>query len=164
MTKLDKDSMSVWYGLLPADVASCIEISELGEGESEATAIVGAIKGFKNGEDVVGFVAQNPERFLTIGRARRLRFLAWLMAGNYPDKGMALQALANPDDEEQGSEGAAGGVGKVAPYFKEDILALVEALGPRAARRIVDVGTLAAVTGAAYEVAGELEMRSGGGL
>lgn len=161
MAKLDKDSMSAWFGLLPPDVASCMEISELSQGESEARSIAMALPGFKNGGELLGYVSEFPDSFKSIGRARRLRLLAWLVAGKYPDKAKAMQALAETDE---GSEGSGGGVGKIAPYFKADIRALVEAVAPRAARRIVDGATLAAVTGAAYEVAGELEMRSGGGL
>ena len=52
----------------------------------------------------------------------------------------------------------------MAPYFREDVRALVEALGPRAARGFAIRANLAAVAGAGFEVAGELEMKSGGGI
>lgn len=157
--------MDAWFGLLPADVASCMDAAEIAGGEAEAARIDAALPALGSGAEVLAYVADNQDSFLSIGRPGRLRFLAWLVAGGYPDRETAMLALSGSDaGGDDGSGGSAGGVGKVAPYFKEDIRALVEAIGPRAARRIVDGGTLAAVTGAAYEVAGELEMRSGGGL
>ena len=161
MQALAKDSMEAWFGLLPDDVASCME-KPGPEGQAEADAIAAALPGLGNGAELVGYVSSNPQPFIEIGRARRIRILAWLAAGDYPDKAAALQALAGEDGSGEG--GSAAGTEKVAPYFKEDIRAFVEALGPRAARGIVDAATLAAVTGAGFEVAGELEMRSGGSI
>lgn len=161
MEALTYEAMEAWYGLLPDDVASCMEKPGR-EGQAEADAIAAALPGVGNGADLVSYVARNQDSFIAIGRARRIRILAWLAAGDYPDKVEALQALSG--EEGSGEGGSSAGTEKVAPYFKEDIRALVAALGPRAARGIVDAATLAAVAGAGYEVAGELEMRSGGSI
>jgi len=159
MQALARDSMEAWFGLLPDDVASCMEKPGQ-DGQAEADAIAAGLLSVGSGSDLVTYVAGNQDSFIAIGRARRIRILAWLAAGQYPDKVAALQALSG--EEGAGEGGSAAGTDKVAPYFKEDIRALVEALGPRAARGIVDAATLAAVAGAGYEVAGELDMRSGG--
>lgn len=162
MASLGKESMEAWYGLLPADVASCMDRPG-NDGQAEADAIAAAMPAIKDGSALLQYVSGNVESFIAIGRARRIRILAWLAAGDYPDKMKALKSLSDTDTS-GGADGGAGGAQKVAPYFKEDIRAFVESLGPRAARGIVDAATLAAVTGAGYEVAGELEMRSGGSI
>lgn len=162
MASLGRESMEAWYGKLPDDIASCME-KPGAEGQVEADAITSALPSLGGGTAVLEYVSGNDESFVTIGRARRIRFLAWLAARDYPDKVKAIQALTDAESS-SGEGGSGGGVQKVAPFFKEDIRALVQALGARAARRIVDADTLAAVTGAGYEVAGELEMRSGGSI
>lgn len=158
MVGLGKDSMEAWFGLLPEDVASCMERPGE-EGQAEAEKVEAALRSITNSSALVEFISGNEDAFISMGRARRIRFLAWLAAGDYPDK---VKAIMHLSDTESTGDGA-GGAGKIAPYFKEDIRALVEALGPRKSRAIVDAATLAVITGAGLDVAGELEMRSGGG-
>jgi len=157
MDWLKKETLAAWHGLLPQDVASFME-KPSDEGQDAADRIATGIGTLKDGKAVINFVKENGDSFIEMGRTRRVRFLAWLAARDYPDKKEVLSAIS---DGEGGGKGA-GEAGVAAPYFLEDIRALVEALGPRAARLIVDAETLAAVKGAGYEVTSELEMRSGG--
>lgn len=161
MAFLAKESVEAWYRLLPEDVASAMEPP--GEREAEASeAVLSGIAAVATGRQAVALVEEKADSFVAMGRARRIRFLAWLAARDYPDVVEALDAITGDGTSESGAGG--GGAGKVAPYFREDVRALVEALGPRAARGFAIRANLAAVAGAGFEVAGELEMKSGGGI
>nr|WP_250807998.1 hypothetical protein [Neorhizobium tomejilense] len=109
------------------------------------------------------FAGENADGFIALGRAGRLRFLAWVLSRQYSDIEDFKNDLVTdrlPGEDEAG-EGTVSGDGrdKIAPFFYSDILALAEALGPRIANQIVDAQTLDAVAGASLEVASEFEMK-----
>jgi len=159
MADLMKDSIQAWLERLPEDVRSAIPDGAAGD-EDAAKAVTEGIKGLATPEQVLEFVDGNGDSFVAMGRARRVRFLAWFASRTYPSRTESFVALT---DGEAG-DGGQGGRGKVAPFFLEDVRALVEALGPRAARGIVDAAAIEAVAGAGYEVQSELEMRQGGAI
>jgi len=158
MADLRKDTMEAWFERLPDDVRSALPDGTAGA-EAAGLAVTEGLKGLKTPEEILSYVAVNQDSFMDMGRARRVRFLAWLAKRTYPEKIGVLDVLTD-----EGGDGGQGVMGKVAPVFLEDIRAIVEALGPRAARGIVDADTIAAVAGAGYELASELEMRQGGAL
>jgi len=158
MADLRKETIDAWFGRLPADVRSAMPDGTAGEDPAGLAATEG-LKGLSTPEDILTYVAGNQDLFLGMGRARRVRFLAWLTKRTYPEKIGVLEVLTDG-----GEDGGQGVMGKVAPVFLEDIRAIVEALGPRAARGIVDADTIAAVAGAGYELASEMDMRQGGAI
>jgi len=159
MSWLNKESMEKWFDLLPKDVASCMNRQDLHPRE-EDKKIVRDLETLKSGQEILGYVLSNADVFAEFGRPKRMRFLAWFAARDYPDVIRAIQLLTGEDS----AGGAVSGTEKVAPLFMSDIRALVEALGPRAAKIMVDGSTLGIVRGAGFEVASEFEMKSGGGL
>lgn len=159
MSWLNKESMEKWFELLPDDVASCMNKQDLKPTDQD-NEIVRELESFKNGQEILSYVLSNANTFSDFGRPKRIRFLAWMSARDYPDIVQAIQLLT----EEGSTEGSANGSDKVAPLFMADIRALVEALGPRVAHSIVDASTLGIVKGAGFEVTSEFEMKSGGGI
>lgn len=159
MSWLAKESIDKWFSLLPDDVVSCMNKDDLTPTDVD-NDIVRELEGFSSGQEIVEYVISKAEIFADFGRPKRLRFLAWLASRDYPDMVNALQLLTDGEN----SDGGSGGIDKVAPLFLEDIRALVAALGPRAAQSIVDAATLNIVKGAGFEVANEMDMKSGGSL
>lgn len=157
MADLRKDSIEAWFGCLPDDVRSALPDGTDGDVEA-AMAVTEGLKGLSSPEDILSFVAFNQDSFLSMGRARRVRFLAWLAKRTYPEKIGVIDVLTDENGDGQGV------MGKVAPVFLEDIRAIVEALGPRAAKGIVDADTIAVIAGAGYELKSEMDMRQGGAI
>lgn len=159
MSWLAKESMDKWFSLLPDDVTSCMDKGDLTPTEFD-NDIVRELESFSSGQELVEYVISKADIFADFGRPKRIRFLAWLASRDYPDIVNALHLLTDGEN----SDSSSGGIDKVAPLFLEDARALIAALGPRAARSIVDATTLNIVKGAGFEVASELEMKSGGSL
>lgn len=159
MSWLNKESMEKWFDLLPEDVASCMSKQDLKPTDQD-NEIVRDLENLKNGQEILNYVLSKTSTFADFGRPKRIRFLAWMSARDYPDIVQAIQLLT----EEGSTGGSADGTEKIAPLFMADIRALVEALGPRVAHSIVDASTLGIVKGAGFEVASEFEMKSGGGI
>lgn len=159
MNWLSKEELDSWFNLLPMDVASSME-KPRDEEQEAVDKIADKIKSITDGNSAVKVVKENPEVFIDMGRPRRIRFLAWISAKDYPDRDKVFTELFSGEADESGS----GGNDKAGPYFKEDVRALVEALGPRAARLIVDAETVDMVKTASFEATNELEVRSGGSI
>lgn len=156
MAWMSQESVKAWYDLLPEDMASCME--EPKAIDTAAEALTSEIEVLSSGADVLDFVEKKATLIMQLDRPRRLRFLAWIAGSDYPDWRKVIQALTKVDET---AGGDAGGVGKVAPFFKSDIIALAASLGPRVANSIVDGATLNAIRGAGLEVSSELELRGG---
>lgn len=159
MNWLDKESLEKWFNLLPEDVASCMDVSDV-KPQENASQLTKDLAELKSGQEILSYVISNADDFASFGRLKRIRFLAWLAARDYPDTIRAIQIITGED----GDEGVVSGTEKIAPLFMSDLKALVESLGPRAANLMVDGSTLGIVRGAGFEVADEFEMKSGGGL
>lgn len=159
MSWLNKESMEKWFDLLPDDVASCMSKQDLKPTDRD-NDIVRELEALKNGREILEYVLSKADIFADFGRPKRIRFLAWFAARDYPDVVRAIQLMT----DEENAGGAADGSEKVAPLFMADIRALVESLGPRVAHSIVDASTLGIIRGAGFEVASEFEMKSGGGI
>jgi hypothetical protein len=155
MSLLTLEKLKSWSALLPPEFAA-----EVGDPDPESAphlaAISEALPGLKDSDSVTAFVAANEDAFIGIGRAGRIRFLAWCRGVGHADGGALIERLTEGD----GDEGK--GTGKVAPYFKSDLEAIAAALGKRMARGMVDAFTLDVIAGASYDVVGALDMRGGG--
>lgn len=157
MADLGTEAIGAWFEFLPADVRAAFPDAAAGGDASSAALVSGIMKPFARPEEVLAAVSANQDSFIALGRAARVRFLAWFARLTYPDHAEAFRLLVDGD-----STGDAGGVGKVAPVFMEDVRAIMASLGPRAARGIVDAETLGVVTGAGFEVVSDMDMRQGG--
>jgi hypothetical protein len=162
MDFLSKDRLVKWRKVQPRDVAAVTE-DPASVDQVFVELVAKRLPTLKTAEAVLDFAGERAEDFKNLGRAGRLRFLAWVRAQKYSDEGVFMAALVSdrlPGDEDEGG-GVAGGDGrdKIAPFFYSDILAFAEALGPRIAAQIVDAQTLDAVAGASLEVASEFEMK-----
>jgi hypothetical protein len=158
MDFLRKERLEKWRSILPTDVGSAIEAPSSTD-PVFVELVAKAIPGFKSATEVMGFVEQNAEAFTTLGRAGRLRFLAWVRARNYNDFDNFMSALTTANEVEGDASGTGGGIERVAPFFYSDLLALAEALGPRIAAGLVDAETLDVVAGASLEVATDYELK-----
>lgn len=155
MSLMTLDQIKAWAALLPQDFAA-----EIGEPEGSATEdlarISSALGDLKDSSAVKEFVEANQDAFIGIGRAGRIRFLAWYRGQGHADSARFIEALTEGDGE--GGKGSS----KVAPFFKSDMEAIAAALGRRMARGMVDTYTLDVITGASYEAAATMDMRGGG--
>ena len=164
MDILKKERLEKWKSVHPSDISSVMELNPVEN--TEFTALVAAkIPEFKSAANVLEFVESNGKEFEELGRAGRLRFLAWVLAQKYNDIRDFMIALKSGNNKEDGSEEDEGekssgeGVKGAAPFFYSDLIAFAEALGPRFAAQIVDAQTLDIVTGASLEVANDMEMK-----
>ncbi|MDW9478766.1 hypothetical protein GOB57_08615 [Sinorhizobium meliloti] len=162
MDFLSKDRLVKWRSVQPKDVAAVTE-DPASVDPAFVELVANRLPTLKTADAVLNFVGERAEEFRNLGRAGRLRFVAWVLAQKYSDESRFLNALVcetMPGEEEDG-DAVAGGDGrdKIAPFFYSDILAFAEALGPRIAAQIVDAQTLDAVAGASLEVASEFEMK-----
>lgn len=153
MKWLDTESLKAWYSRLPDDIASSMETPE-NDIDIDLNEISDEFAKIQTGAELVSFVEKKSQMFVNIGRPRRIRFLAWLSSSTYSDKIQALQILTG--DEDVG--GSNGDIGKVVPYFKEDIRALVESLGPRVAKKIINSHNLNMAKDAGLNAMNELKM------
>jgi hypothetical protein len=155
MSLLTLEKLKAWSDLLPPDFAA-----EIGEpdpaGSAHLAAISAALPALKDSSSVTSFVAENQDAFIGIGRAGRIRFLAWSRSLGHVESSALIASLSEGD----GDEGK--GTTKVAPFFKSDLEALAAALGRRMARGMVDTYTLDVIAGASYEAVAAMDMRGGG--
>lgn len=162
MDFLSKDRLVKWRAVQPKDVAAVTE-DPVSVDPAFVELVSKRLPTLKTAAAALEFVGERAEDFKNLGRAGRLRFLAWVLAQKYSDIGVFMVALVSdtlPGEEEEGGAVAGGdGRDKIAPFFYSDILAFAEALGPRIAAQIVDAQTLDAVAGASQEVASEFEMK-----
>ncbi len=155
MSLLTLEKLKAWSDLLPPDFAAEIGEPEAGSA-SHLAAISAALPSLKDSSSVVAFVADNEDAFIGIGRAGRIRFLAWSRSLGHADSSSLIASLSDGD----GDEGK--GTTKIAPFFKSDLEALAAALGRRMARGMVDTYTLDVIAGASYEAVAAMDMRGGG--
>ncbi|MBY3433165.1 hypothetical protein HFN89_03080 [Rhizobium laguerreae] len=162
MDFLNKDRLAKWRTVQPRDVAAVTE-DPVSVDQTFVELVAKRLPTFKTAEAALAFAGERAEDFKNLGRAGRLRFLAWVLSQKYSDIGAFMGALVSdklPGEEEEGGAVEGGdGRDKIAPFFYSDILAFAEALGPRIAAQIVDAQTLDAVAGASLEVASEFEMK-----
>jgi hypothetical protein len=155
MSLLTLDKLKAWVALLPPDFAA-----EIGEPEAASEADLARLSEelglIKDSQGVIDFVAANQEAFIGIGRAGRIRFLAWYRSQGHADCSQVIDRLSEGEGE------GGNGTSKVAPYFKSDLEAIAAALGRRMARGMVDTYTLDVIAGASYEAVAAMEMRGGG--
>jgi hypothetical protein len=162
MANLSKTGIESWLDRLPDDVREVMADPIDAAADPAAIAFAAEIAAVEDLAKVLDLVENNLALFEGLGRARRIRFLAWFASRTYPESLDLFRVLVEGyDDEDSGGRGA---IEKVSMILAEDMRALAAALGPRAARQIVTGGTLEAVTGAGYEVTTELEMRQGGSV
>jgi len=155
MIDLRENAVQSWLRLLPDDLRSVLgEVTP--DQDGNAAALVGDFGDDPAPDDVLAAVEKHQDSILSLGRARRVRFLAWFARRTYPHSTGAFEILT---DEDGGEDGV---LGKAGPVFAEDIRAIVAVLGIRAARQIADVETIEMIAGAGFEVTSEMEMRQGG--
>jgi hypothetical protein len=162
MDFLRKDRLEKWRAVQPRDVASATE-DPVDTDPAFVELVAKRLPTFRTAVSVRDFVAGKAEEFVALGRAGRLRFLAWVLRQKYSDEDEFMIALISDrmagDDEGDGGGASGTGLERVAPFFYSDLLAFAEAIGPRVAAQIVDVNTLEAVSGASLDVASEFEMK-----
>lgn len=158
MIDLKKDSMEAWWRLLPSDFKKQVSLDSAGD-EARLTEISERLAKCSY-EEVVEILETDADLFIEMGRARRIRFLAWMASRTYPDSGALFRTLTSESEDGGDQEGA----GKVAPYFKEDIVAIVQAIGPRAAKMIINQDNLNQVVQASYEIQSGMQPTKEGGL
>lgn len=162
MDFLRQERLAKWRAVQPKDIASVTE-----DPQSTDTAFVelvaNRIATITTAAAALDFAGENAEGFISVGRAGRLRFLAWVLSKKFPDEKDFMADLVSDrpagDGEDDGTVSGGDGRDKIAPFFYSDILAFAEAIGPRIASQIVDSQTLDAVAGASLEVASEFEMK-----
>lgn len=158
MADLSLNAMAAWLDRLPDDIRSAV--GDVAAGDDDRLAELSAVLSAAPADRLSVIVSERADDFMAMGRARRLRFLAWVARRTYPESGLLFRALAEDDDE----GGQSGGRSKIAPYFLEDVKALVNVLGPRVAMQVVNGDNLGAVVRSSYELQSESEFRQGGAL
>lgn len=162
MDFLSRDRLVKWRAVQPRDVAAVTE-DPVAVDEAFVQTVSQRLPTLHTALAALDFAGEHADDFIKIGRAGRLRFLAWVQKKNFPDGKLFMDALTSdslPGEDDDGGEVVGGdGRDKIAPVFYSDILAFAEALGPRIAAQIVDAQTLDAVAGASLDVVSEFEMK-----
>ena len=142
--------MEAWHGDMPPDVRAAIP-EDFREGADEYGALSERISGTKV-EDAYRIVASEADLFRRMGRARRLRFLAWAAKRSMPDRPSAWARLFEKDAQSEGGEAGGSGVGDVVDMFVDDIRCLSAPLATLVIARIADGENVRVVASAAQEV------------
>lgn len=143
--------MEAWHGRMPPDVRAAIP-EDFRDGADEYGALSERIAAAKV-EDAHRIVASEADLFRRMGRARRLRFLAWAAKRSTPDRPSAWARLFEKDSEsEGGGEGTATGVDDIVDLFIDDIRCLKDPLAALVVVRIGDGENVRIVARAAQDV------------
>lgn len=160
MQWFSKEGLQAWREKMPDDVLECIAPID-DEGQAAADFIAQFLGGLNSPEDFLKVIEDHQQKFIDMGRSRRIRFLAWCSAKFYSHKETRLRLINAITETGSGDEGDDTDSQAVGIMFLEDIKAFAEAIGPRAALLIVDENTLSTVAGVGLDVASDLEMRGG---
>jgi len=148
---LGATEMEAWHGRMPADVRAAIP-EDFREGTEDYVALSARISAAKV-EDAHRIVASEADLFRRMGRARRLRFLAWAARRSTPDRPSAWARLFEKDAEgEDGGEGTASGLNDIVDLFIDDIRCLKDPLAALVVARIGDGENVRIVARAAQDV------------
>jgi hypothetical protein len=150
MLDLRKASVEEWIASLPSDVRSVMPAAS-GDDFEGLAALQTEIERTPDSR-IADLVSRNGEAFKTMGRARRMRFLAWVARRASPDAGPIIRAVTSEGGDEGDGDGGHG------PLFLEDLRAFVEALGPRVARLTFSEGAVEAAVQAAYRLQTEADL------
>jgi len=160
MQFLSKEALEAWRAILPDDVLTCIEEID-DSGQEAADYISKFLPDVKESDEFFTLVATHREKFIEMGRVRRIRFLAWCSAQLYRNKEERQKVISKITEIGSGEEESGSGAQGVGILFLEDIKAFAAAMGPRAAALIVDENTLSTVAGVGFEMASDLELGGG---
>jgi hypothetical protein len=142
--------MEAWHGRMPPDVRAAIP-ADFRDGTDDYGALSERIASAKV-EDAHRIVASEADLFRRMGRARRLRFLAWAAKRSTPDRPSAWARLFEKDSESEGGEGTATGVDDIVDLFIDDIRCLKDPLAALVVVRIGDGENVRIVARAAQDV------------
>lgn len=160
MQWFSKEALEAWRSALPDDVLTCVDAIDE-SGQESADFIVKLLPELKTSDDFSGLVSAHREKFIKMGRPRRIRFLAWCSAQFYRNKDERLKLISKITETGSGEAESSSGTQSVGILFLEDIKAFAEAMGPRAAALIVDENTLSTVAGVGLEMASDLKLSGG---
>lgn len=163
---LNAESLTAWSSRLPDDVLGAIAAEGMvPPGGAEPGGLLLDLEGATPGQ-VPDIVRRHPEATQALGRAGRIRLMAWITTD--PNPGTVLRRLVGDDavaaaEAEGGEESGEAGRDAVGILFLEDIRALAEhVVGPRVARRMLDGTSLGLATDAAQTLEGEMTLGRGG--
>lgn len=142
--------MDAWMSLLPSDVRSSLGDLTSDE-DSDAVRFSAGLRGEMDLHEILEYVRDRGSIIARLGRPRRVRFLSWVAGRTYGVHPHVFRLLV--DEDEEGS----GDVGEAVPLFAEDVRAVAESLGPRAARAIADGATLDIARTVGLELIGRAE-------
>lgn len=155
-----KEGLVAWRSKIPDDILICVDdITD--EGQDAADFIAKLLPNAQTPDDYLEIVKNNQDKFIEMGRARRLRFLAWCNARLYRDKAERIKLNIAFTQLDKTEDGSGTGTGSAGPYFLEDIKAFAEAIAPRAAALIVDEDTLKTISGVGIELENNRKMNGG---
>ncbi|ACS43365.1 hypothetical protein [Methylorubrum extorquens] len=141
----DKE-MAHWFDTRPVFVRAAVT-DDFREGTADYTALSERIATTRI-EDAHKLVASEADLFRGMGRARRLRFLAWAAQRSTPDRPSAWARLFEKSDE--GEEGS--GANDVVDLFVDDIRAMQGPLAELTVRLIGDAENVRIVSRAAQDI------------
>ncbi|KXV00140.1 hypothetical protein AD929_13110 [Gluconobacter potus] len=146
---LSQKAMERFVALLPSDLR-LIVMADRKTSRTPGSAYLSAARSCSP-QDVPELCRAHPEDVRLMGRARRLRILAWL-AGQ-PDNRTLFVDLQKERDS--GTGGRAGNGQSVPQLFRDDITAFSGAVAPRVAGAFLSRNVLAEARRAAMEIAVE---------
>lgn len=160
MLDLSEHAMAAWAAKLPDDVRAVISGGD--EASPEGSGGLRAALASAPPSAVPGIVRGDADGARALGRAGRLRLMAWMAASEERPGAVFSRLVGEGEGEGEDSEGAPGG-DPVGILFLEDLKAIAEAVvGPRMSRRMVDDHTLGAVAEAAATLESDMAFRQGG--
>jgi hypothetical protein len=162
MLDLSDGSISKWMSKLPQDV-----LAALAEGDAPspggAPALSAAFGGAVGAPQVPDLVREHPDEAKALGRAGRVRLMAWVADNSGDNPGPVFRRLVG--EVAADDDGGAGSAGSdtVGILFLEDIRSIARNVtGPRVAARIVDDSSLSMAVEAAATLESDMAFRQGG--
>lgn len=165
MADLSAAATNAWLDKLPEPFRSDTP-QATPEADGSIAAIVASIDPSDPGK-VLEVVAAHDDEFVQMGRARRLRFLAWLVNQPYPNRRMLSARLTGDGDVESDDGGGhQGGVneGKSAPLFLADVKAIINSLGENFTKGLIGNIRLKQIQQASLRMQAETAPKREGGM
>lgn len=151
--------------MLPEDVRSVVP----DDASPDADGLVDAISEDLAGaapRRMAGIIRQHQDAIATLGRARRIRLLAWIANRSWPDAQSVVGQITDEGGDASGESGGEGksGPSKVASLFRADIKAYARICTARMVRSASDLKAIDAVRNGIKEYEVNMDMRRTGGM
>jgi hypothetical protein len=156
---LSSDHISKWRKLLPPNVLAVVGDDATPEGDVLLGGVIAEMEAAAP-RRVLSVFDRHADAIVAMGRARRMRLMAWMDNRFMPDTNLARD-LMRDFAEDDGDEGG-GGRAKIAPLFRAEYEALLAVVRPYIVQNAQSHETVGALHAGIVEFSRSSEMTASG--